>query len=223
MLTTLFVGLVAGSVHALSGPDHLAAVAPLSLTATRRPWLVGLRWGLGHALGVGVVGALVLPLRSLLNLQALSFWSERLVGLMLIGVGLWGLGRASSKWIHSHHHRHGTDAHVHIHLHKPGQVQHWSGSHRHSHATLGVGLLHGVAGTSHLFGLLPALALPDQLGAASYIAGYGAGNLLAMGSFTGLVGLANTRLQALGARSYCAVLGACSIAAIGMGLIWLVT
>jgi hypothetical protein len=41
-----------------SGPDHLSAIAPIACVEQRRVWIVGLRWGLGHSLGVVIIGLL---------------------------------------------------------------------------------------------------------------------------------------------------------------------
>ena len=38
MIAVIFTGLAAGVTHVLSGPDHLAAVAPLSMTRQGRSW-----------------------------------------------------------------------------------------------------------------------------------------------------------------------------------------
>ena len=37
----------------------------------------------------------------------------------------------------------------------------------HAHASFCLGVLHGVAGSSHFFGVLPALALPMRIGLAA--------------------------------------------------------
>ena len=42
-------GIVAGIVHVLTGPDHLAAVAPLAVRRPKRAWLPGVRWGFDGA------------------------------------------------------------------------------------------------------------------------------------------------------------------------------
>ena len=45
-------GLFAGGLHAVTGPDHLAALLPLCIG--RRWWLAsctGAYWGLGHGIG----------------------------------------------------------------------------------------------------------------------------------------------------------------------------
>ena len=146
-----------------------------------------------------------------------SAWS----GVVLIGLGVWGLRQASSKWVHSHRHEHDEGSHAHIHFHRPGQAPESPTAHEHSHTAFAVGLLHGFAGTTHLFGLIPALALPTHL-AAVYLGSYGIGNLLAMGGFAWLVSWAAARLGDSGVRAYRFVLGAFSAVAIGVGVAWLV-
>jgi len=95
MIGALIAGLSAGAIHVLAGPDHLAAVAPLAADRHRRPWTAGMLWGLGHAGGVLLVGIAALVLREVLPLERLSASSERLVGLVLIGIGVWGIRQAA--------------------------------------------------------------------------------------------------------------------------------
>ena len=52
----------------------------------------------------------------------------------------------------------------HIHLHFLGRKKHK----RHTHAATGLGVLHGLAGTSHFLAVIPALALPP-VGAFFYM------------------------------------------------------
>ena len=66
MLTAITGALVSGLAHVLSGPDHLAAVAPLAAADRERGWLAGWTWGIGHASGVVVVAMLAVVLRDLL-------------------------------------------------------------------------------------------------------------------------------------------------------------
>jgi len=94
MMIAAFTGLIAGAVHVWSGPDHLAAIAPLAARRRQAAWSPGLRWGFGHSAGVALVGLLSLWLRDLLPLDLLSTWGERLVGVMLFGIGLWALRKA---------------------------------------------------------------------------------------------------------------------------------
>ncbi|HEX5758077.1 MAG TPA: High-affinity nickel transporter [Thermoanaerobaculia bacterium] len=190
-------GLTAGLVHALSGPDHLAAVAPLALAGGRR-WRAGLLWGAGHSAGLAAVAVAALTLRGLLPLEKLSSWSERLVGAALVAVGVWGLLKA------------------------------FRGARRAApppagaaRAAFSIGALHGFAGSSHLLGLLPALALPAAA-SALYVGGFALGTVAAMGAFSSLVGAAAPRAAAAGRRAYPLLLGASSAAAVLVGGWWLV-
>src|SRR3954451_10782344 len=109
-LVAMLAGLSAGLIHALSGSDHLSAVAPLVINERSRRWRMGLFWGIGHSLGVWVIGLIALVLRGFLPIESLSSWSERLVGVVLIGVGLWGLRRAFLAKLpvpHEHDEAHG--------------------------------------------------------------------------------------------------------------------
>src|SRR5204862_829819 len=87
-------GLIAGIIHVWSGPDHLAAIAPLAVRGPKRAWAPGFRWGLGHSAGVAVIGLVSLWLRGWIPKEWLSAWGERLVGVMLIGIGAWALRKA---------------------------------------------------------------------------------------------------------------------------------
>src|SRR5436309_934893 len=113
-MLTLLAGFASGLAHVLSGPDHLAAIAPISVKHPRRSWVAGLRWGLGHASGVCAVGTLSLLLRGLIPMDFISDSSDRLVGLLLIGIGAWALRKGLQ--IHSHEHTHEQETHEHIHL-----------------------------------------------------------------------------------------------------------
>ena len=106
MLTASVAGLLAGLLHVFAGPDHLAALAPLSLQARKRAWAVGLRWGLGHSSGVLVVAAIAFGLRQVVHVEELSGWGERLVGATMIVLGLWGLRSLFRERLHAHEHDH---------------------------------------------------------------------------------------------------------------------
>lgn len=209
-------GLMAGTVHVLSGPDHLTAVAPLAVSSRRPGWRSGALWGVGHTTGVWMVGALALVFREVLPIEQLSAWSERVVGVVLIVIGLWALRRALTGRLHTHRHQHGASEHEHFHVHKHVAV------HEHTHAALGVGLLHGLAGSSHFLGVLPALALPSTSAAAWYLGAYGAGTILAMASFAGVVGLIGQRTLGRTVPAYRWLLGTSAVAAIGVGCFWLI-
>lgn len=195
-MLTVLTGLAAGFFHVLSGPDHLAAVAPLAATDRRRGWWSGLTWGVGHASGVACVAVLAVLLRDQLPpIAAISSWGERLVGVALIAVGLWALHRAFG-----------------------GRVS--SPAHGHAHTSFAFGILHGIAGSSHFVGVLPALALPTRDAALAYVVAFGIGTVVAMTSFAAAVGLAGDRLpQVAGAQR--AMMISAAVLAFAVGGVWL--
>lgn len=209
-------GALAGLFHVLSGPDHLAAVAPLAVDGRRKSWIAGWTWGLGHASGVVVVALLGVMLREMLPpIDILSAWSERVVGAALIGIGLWALSRCLR--VGPAPHQHGERTHDHIHV-QAGPA--WMRRLGHAHASFCMGVLHGVAGSSHFFGVLPALALPTTAAAVLYIAAFGVGTVAAMTMFAAAVGTIAAR-GIHGPRAYRAMMTAAALLAIVVGGVWL--
>jgi ABC-type nickel/cobalt efflux system permease component RcnA len=215
-------GLIAGLVHVWSGPDHLAAIAPLAVRQPRQAWLPGMRWGLGHSAGVAVVGLLSLLLRDLLPVDLLSAWGERFVGLMLFAIGFWGLRKTFKNKLHTHEHEHDGDRHVHVHVHTQSAKHERPAAHRHAHAAFGIGILHGLAGSSHFLGVLPILAFPTMTQAIAYLAAFAAGTVASMALFAWLMGTVASKFGRRSAQAYRGLMSACSIAAIGVGCFWLV-
>jgi hypothetical protein len=195
----LLAGLTAGLVHVFSGPDHLAAVAPLAADSDRQQWKAGLQWGVGHTTGVLLIGILLLLLKERLPLDLISAHSERIVGVALILVGGWGVWRAMRLGLTPHGH-----------------------SHSHPTASFAMGTIHGLAGSSHLFGVLPALALPTRAASMLYLAGFGIGAIAGMTAFATVMGMLSHRLGRHHPRSFSGLLYASSFAALVVGGVWLV-
>lgn len=216
-------GLTAGAVHVWTGPDHLAAVAPLAVRSPRRAWLPGARWGLGHSAGVALVGLLSLLLKDLIPVEWLSSWGERLVGIMLLGIGFWAMRLALKTNLHAHEHEHDGDRHMHLHTHSHGHAAHQEGSHRHTHAAFGIGTLHGLAGSSHFLGVLPALAFPTKLQAVAYLLTFGVGTVAAMASFSWGMGWLTQRFGGRGVPVYRGLMGCSAAVAMGVGCFWIAT
>ncbi len=192
------IGLFASVMHVISGPDHLAAVTPLAIENKLKSWAIGLSWGLGHTLGMLLIGVLFIYFKNYIPIDAISAYSEVLVGIVLIGIGLWAFYRIfyRSKHVHAHPHSHTNDdgktiTHVHKHEH-PAKNLH---SHKHPgkinqnvFSALIIGLIHGLAGVSHLLGVLPTLAFPSNVDSALYLTGFGIGTIAAMVVFSFLLG-----------------------------------
>lgn len=177
MIFSLISGTTASMVHVVTGPDHLAAVTPLAIETRRRAWRVGMFWGVGHTVGVLLIGLLFLLFREVIPVEAISSHSEQLVGLMLIGIGVWALWKVFRQ----------NQAHTHTHV---VQTQRSNVI-----IALSVGIFHGLAGVSHLLGILPTLALPTRFDAALYLVGFAIGTIAAMIAYAFLLGFFSHRFD----------------------------
>ena len=159
MQVVILTGLVAGIIHIVSGADHLIAMAPNSITGPKDALRNGLSWGIGHSSGVIILSILAIFLKDITPLTKFSYFAEFLVGISLLVIGVLAIKNSFGLRIHSHVHKHnGGIAHQHVHLHSHNQKKHF----KHSHALTSLGLLHGIAGGTHLLAVLPALALPPH-------------------------------------------------------------
>ncbi|MFN7139104.1 MAG: sulfite exporter TauE/SafE family protein, partial [Limisphaerales bacterium] len=194
---------------------------PLAAVERRKNgWLSGAKWGAGHAMGVVAIGVLLLFFRELLPINAISAWSERIVGVALIAIGIWGIRLALSGRLHAHAHHHEGESHVHIHCHKHPHQSHEQ--HLHSHAAFGIGTLHGLAGSSHLFGVLPALAFPTHTAAIFYLTTYALGTVVGMSAFSWAAGWMSNRMACTGVKPYRVTVFCSSALALLVGVWWCV-
>ncbi len=223
MIAPLATGLVAGAVHVWSGPDHLVAIAPLSVRQPRRAWVPGVRWGIGHSAGVGIVGGLSLLLRDLLPVEQLSLWGVLLVGVLLIGIGIWAFRKASRVHFPTAAPAHDGTPHVHGHAHDSASSPEHRAAHHQAHAALGIGILHGLAGSSHFLAVLPVLALPTRTQATGYLIAYAVGTIASMALFSWAMGWLGTRFKASGPALYRSLMYGCAFAAIAVGIYWIIT
>jgi hypothetical protein len=191
---------------------------------------------------VAVVGLLSLWLRDLIPVELLSTWGERLVGVMLLGIGVWAMRAALKHNVHAHEHEHDGERHLHIHTHSHGHQPAQPSPHRHTHAAFGIGTLHGLAGSSHFLGVLPhqtascficSVSHDQGLQAAStcwarrpYLLSFGVGTIAAMATanlFSWGMGWLTTRFGQRGVNAYRGLMGTASVVAIGVGCFWIAT
>ena len=191
-------GFIASIAHVVTGPDHLAAVTPLAIDSRKKSWVIGFSWGMGHTLGMLLIGLLFILFKELLPVDLISRQSDKVIGILLIVIGSWAIIRTYLK------HSHGNRVHAHFHT-KPVFYTHIhrhshdeSPSHEHEHAgtvkqtaftALFIGVIHGFAGFSHLFVLLPSLALPSVWDSVIYIIAFACGTILTMILFAFILGL----------------------------------
>jgi hypothetical protein len=172
----------AGVVHVVSGPDHLAAVAPLATVAPQRATLVGASWGIGHAAGSWLIGIGAVATGLRVNVPVVAALAERCV---------WGLARALPA----------AD-------HQPAAHQ------RGPHVALHVGLVHGVAGSAQLLGILPALLVPTLVGKLVFLAVFGLAAAVTMTAVAAAIGSGVALMPRDRIRRAASALG------IGVGMIW---
>ncbi|CAM9107750.1 unnamed protein product [Ectocarpus sp. 6 AP-2014] len=92
-------GVLAGGLHAVSGPDHLAALLPRIMGQKwHKSMRIGATWGLGHGFSATVIGLAAFFFKDRLGLghnerlvAMMGSWTEGLVGVSLIAIGLLGL------------------------------------------------------------------------------------------------------------------------------------
>jgi sulfite exporter TauE/SafE len=220
-MVAILTGFIAGFIHVLSGPDHLAAIAPLAIEKKMSTWNIGFRWGIGHTSGVLIIGIFMITFRNLIPQSLLSTFGERLVGIMLIGIGVWGLRKVISSKIHLHEHTHNGIKHKHIHYHKENLIHNELSPHFHTHTALAVGILHGLAGSSHILGIIPALAFPTKLESISYLIFFGVGTITAMVIFSIVLGASSIFIESKGLKFYKGLMLSFSFAAIITGSVWI--
>ncbi len=188
----MLAGIIASMLHVISGPDHLAAVTPLVIESKKRAWKIGLSWGLGHIAGMLLIGILFLIFKDYFPLEKISQYSEQLVGVVLIVVGIWSFyGIFKNKIKHKHPHIH-TEEKPFIHVHQH-EHNHNNETHHHTHKTkvsqnvytsFGIGFLHGLAGIAHFILLLPVLGFETKFEGTQYVIGFGIGTILAMVAYS---------------------------------------
>ncbi len=191
----LLSGILTSMLHVISGPDHLAAVTPLVIETKRKAWKIGLAWGLGHLIGMLLIGVLFLMFKEFIPIEAISDYSEKMVAFVLIGVGIWAFYRIfKTPKIHKHLHIH-IEKEVYIHIHEHEHKHNYTHQHTHKKvvkqnviSSFGIGFLHGLAGIAHFLLLLPVLGFVQQIESIQYIVGFAIGTVLAMSIFTIIIG-----------------------------------
>ncbi|ONK72576.1 uncharacterized protein A4U43_C04F20850 [Asparagus officinalis] len=215
LLSSAWTGFFAGCLHTLSGPDHLAALAPLSIGRTRvESAIVGALWGCGHDAGQVIFGLLFLLLKDRLHIEIIRTWGTRVVGLTLLVIGAMGIKEASEVPTPCVALENGEcDVSS---IHEPLNLQP-SGKKKIGFATFATGIVHGLQPDA-LMMVLPALALPSRLAGAAFLGMFLVGTVLAMGSYTVFIGSCSQALKERVPRITEKLTWAASVLAISMGV-----
>jgi len=182
-------GVLGGALHAIAGPDHLAALLP---RCCGKRWYkagkIGLLWGMGHGVSVTMLGVLGFALKSQFQrtqgakaiMTGVSQLMEVAVGLSLIIIGALGL-REAKEWAKEIDSlpAHSLSAAV-----APNEVGSVNNGNR---AVVFNGLLHGFSWDGAP-SLAPALAVATWGGNLAFLSAYAAGTVAMMVVATSFVG-----------------------------------
>ncbi|KAL6275015.1 hypothetical protein ACE6H2_025707 [Prunus campanulata] len=213
LLSSAWTGFLAGCLHTLSGPDHLAALAPLSIGCTRiESALVGALWGCGHDAGQVIFGLIFLLLKDRLHIEIIRTWGTRVVGITLLVIGAMGIKEASEVSSPCVALENGEcDVSVYESLENPTV-----GKKKIGFATFATGIVHGLQPDA-LMMVLPALALPSRVAGAAFLVMFLVGTVVAMGSYTVFLGSCSQALKDRVPRITEKLTWASSLVAIALG------
>lgn len=207
-----WAGLAAGFLHTLCGPDHLAALTPLTIGRNRAAAsALGALWGFGHSTGQLILGLVFVALKERFHdlVPALSRWSGTVVGLTLIAIGAMGIYETYFEG----HGEEGEEDGGGMAAGEAGELKlalagadgssggavaaGSSGSFkaraRMGLATYATGIVYGLHPDA-LFVVIPALALPTKLAAIAYCTMFVLGTVTAMGGYTLAIGTTSAAL-----------------------------
>jgi ABC-type nickel/cobalt efflux system permease component RcnA len=186
----LGIALVLGLRHA-SDPDHLVAVTSLVAADGGDPRAaarLGVSWGVGHAAVLLALGIPLIGFRSELP-GALESGAEKAIAAVIIVLA----ARVIWKWVRGDfrtgRHWHAPSSTsvdgggIHRHLRHGDAADHPHRAVRSPRQALGIGVLHGLAGTGAVVVLLLA-ALPSQVEAGLALAVFGPMSIVSMALFT---------------------------------------
>lgn len=219
LIALLSMGFTFGLLHALDA-DHVMAVSTMSSSQdgfqsrARQTFSFCARWALGHG---GILCVLAAALIAF-NLQ-LPAWlhttAEKLVGVILIALGLWILWSFRQNKVRLRIHAHGE--HVHAHL---ADASHSSKSVS-DHGPVFVGITHGLAGSAPVLALLPTLEFANSTWGFLYVLLFSLGVLCMMAIFGLGFGYAQTRLIRFSTRLFEVSRLLIASVSIGFGAYWL--
>jgi len=184
-------GVFAGGLHAIAGPDHLAALLPRCVGQRwYRAYRVGALWGVGHGISATLMGVVGFLAKSRINFPAMKFAGkaemvlEIAVGLSLVLIGAMGIKEAR-EWKEE------------IHGVVPRSLGAASNTDsavlpRKKRAVIFNGLLHGFSWDGAP-SLAPALAVATWRANLAFLLSYGIGTILMMTVATSVIGEGTSR------------------------------
>ena len=148
LISFMALAIALGFKHSYDS-DHLIAVSNIlrKVDSVNSSIRIGFSWAIGHMLTATIITIILFIFKeSFLNNVLPHF--EKIVGVMLIVLGILSFRDFFS--LHSHMHSHGNTVHSHLHVHLK---KHQDKKHSHTHM-FGIGIVHGLASNDELLLLL---------------------------------------------------------------------
>ena len=190
-----------GMLHALEA-DHVATVSTLILE--RHPWKrtvgLALRWALGHSLTLFVLAAAALLAKAVFANVSLGLM-ERVAGLSMVYIGVLFLFRERHR------------------RQRPQDFESGPPSRR-GWALFGLGVLHGTAGWSSIFLLVPVALFESRVWVLGYIGMFCLGMILTMAVYASLVNRLTAFQRVGGHLGKLRCVSAAITLTIGLRLLW---
>ena len=218
VFSILALGFGLGLLHALDA-DHIMAISSMASghNHAQTTWsvkrMIGFcaRWAIGHAAVLLALAALFIFAKFELP-SVVPQLAEKLIGILLIGLGCWILW---SLWQHkitleTHSHDHIT----HTHLAEPGK-QHKN------HQPVLVGIIHGLAGSAPILAIIPALETSNVWVGLFYVGLFSLGVLTTMLIFGCFLGKLQNWISSWGQRLYQISRVIVAFTSIAFGSFWL--
>lgn len=166
----LWGGLLLGCLHALDA-DHICTVSTLMLgkQPLKKTFSLAFRWSLGHSLTLLILAVIVFGMKASLVTASLDS-TGWLVGLSMVLLGGWVIWQTLRTPVHAH----AGAEHSHSHSHSGGVL-------------FGIGVLHGTAGSSSFFVLIPISITQSFSLAMGYVFLFSVGMILTMGLYSFIV------------------------------------
>ena len=90
-------GLFLGFLHVALGPDHLSALATLSVGSSFKAFSLGVRWGLGHSTGLVTIAVAFIAMKGNIDLRRLAGYINVVLGVFMMIIGCSGIIGAFSQ------------------------------------------------------------------------------------------------------------------------------
>jgi hypothetical protein len=203
--STFWKGVLAGGLHAISGPDHYPSILPRCIG---KRWYdagsIGAVWGIGHSLSAFALGLFVFMIKDRATLTStgvldkISAGANLAVGFSMIMVGLFSLYESKIQKIRMK----ASESLV-------------------NNDVLINGLCHGMA-IDGLPTMIPVLAADSFPAAALFLLSYGIGGIVAMAAATIFIGHSSVSLAQSADFDLAQLINVSSIGAILVGLAWVI-